>query len=104
VPRGTLHLKSDCSLVDEDTVVATAELAASGVLRGMRALVVPPEERRATNALRVNDAVFVNAGCPRTIDMLSNHGLSVVPLAVDEIAKIDAGLSCMSLRWFATPD
>ncbi len=26
---------------------------------------------------------------------------AVVALAVDEIAKIDAGLSCMSLRWAA---
>ena len=27
VPRGTLHLKSDCSLVDEETLLATEELA-----------------------------------------------------------------------------
>ena len=29
-PRGTLHLKSDCSLIDEQTVLATQELADSG--------------------------------------------------------------------------
>jgi dimethylargininase len=103
VPRGTLHLKSDCSLLDEDTVIATEALAASGVLNGMRTLVVPPDERRATNALRVNDVVFVDAGCARTVDLLAKHGLTVVPLRVHEIAKIDAGLSCMSLRWFAPP-
>jgi dimethylargininase len=34
--------------------------------------------------------------------MISKLGLSVVPLGVSEIAKIDAGLSCMSLRWFDT--
>jgi dimethylargininase len=101
VPRGTLHLKSDCSLVDEDTALATEELAASGVLKGLRALVVPREERRAANALRVNDVVFVSQDCPRTRDMLVGHRLNVVPLAVSEIAKIDAGLSCMSLRWWA---
>jgi dimethylargininase len=100
VPRGTLHLKSDCSLVDEDTVIATGELAASGLLKGMRVLAVPPDERQAANALRINDVVLVNAGCRRTIDLLTHHGLNVVPLPVCEIAKIDAGLSCMSLRWF----
>lgn len=100
VPRGTLHLKSDCSLVDEDTAIATAELAASGVLGGLRTLVVPPDERGAANAVRVNDVVFVRDGCPRTAQMLVDHGLNVVPLSVTEIAKIDAGLSCMSLRWF----
>jgi dimethylargininase len=101
VPRGTLHLKSDCSLLDAETVLATRELAASGVLKGLRTLVVPPDERGAANALRVNDVVFVRQDCPRTRDMLVNRGLNVVPLPVVEIAKIDAGLSCMSLRWWA---
>jgi dimethylargininase len=101
VPRGTLHLKSDCSLIDEETVLATEELAKSGVLDGFRILVVPGEERNAANALRVNDVVFLKAGCPRTLDMLVNHGLNVLPLPVSEVGKLDAGLSCMSLRWLA---
>jgi len=100
VPRGTLHLKTDCSLIDEETVLSTKGLAKSGVLDGLRVLVVPEEERSATNALRINDVVFIRAGCPRTQDMLVTHGLKVVSLSVSEIGKIDAGLSCMSLRWF----
>ena len=100
VPHGTLHLKSDCSLLDEETVLATPTLAKSEVLAGFRVLVVPADERSATNAIRVNDVVFVRAGCPRTLDMLVAHGLEVLPLPVSEIAKIDAGLSCMSLRWY----
>ena len=100
VPRGTLHLKSDCSLIDEETVLATAELAASGLLEGFRVLVVPQEERGAANALRVNEAMFVREGCPRTAASIARHGLTVKPLPVSQIAKIDAGLSCMSLRWF----
>jgi dimethylargininase len=62
---------------------------------------VPEEERAAANALRVNDRVFIRADAPRTRDLLVKHGLNVVPLPVHEIAKIDAGLSCMSLRWRA---
>ena len=100
VPRGTLHLKSDCSLIDEETILATDELARSGLLDGYRVLVVPAGERSATNTLRVNDVLFIRAGCPRTHDLLARHGMNVVPLPVAEIAKIDAGLSCMSLRWF----
>ncbi len=100
IPRGSLHLKSDCSLIDEETVLATEELADSGALDGYRTLLVPSDERSAANALRVNEFMFVRAGCPRTMDMLTTHGVTVVPLQVSEIAKIDAGLSCMSLRWF----
>ena len=101
VPRGTLHLKSDCSLVDEETILATAGIASSGLLEGYRKIVVPPDERHAANALRINDVVFVREGCPRTRELLERHGLNVVPLRVSEIARLDAGLSCMSLRWLA---
>jgi dimethylargininase len=100
VPPTTLHLKTDCSLVDEETILATPELARSGLLDGYRTLVVSSEERHATNALRINDVVFIRAGCPRTLELLQNQGLKVLPLPVSEIARIDAGLSCMSLRWF----
>jgi dimethylargininase len=103
VPRGTLHLKSDCSLVDEETILATDTLARSGLLEGYRLLVVPDSERYATNAIRVNDVVFIRAGCPRTGALLEKHGLNALPLPATEIAKIDAGLSCMSLRWFDAP-
>ena len=61
----------------------------------------PRDERPATNALRINDVMFIRAGCPRTLELLQKHGLKVLPLPVSEIAKIDAGLSCMSLRWFS---
>jgi dimethylargininase len=101
VPAGTLHLKSDCSLVDEETILTTATLAGSGLLDGYRTLVAPDDERHACNALRVNDVVLMRAGCPRTQELLVRHGLRVVTLPTEEIVKIDAGLSCLSLRWFA---
>jgi dimethylargininase len=100
VPQGALHLKSDCSLVSEDTILATEALANSGIFAGQRVLVVPADERPAANALRVNDVVLARSDCPRTLELLAASGLSVVPLAVSEISRIDAGLSCMSLRWF----
>ncbi|MBV8908015.1 MAG: dimethylarginine dimethylaminohydrolase, partial [Sphingomonas sp.] len=59
----------------------------------------PPGEERAANLIRVNDKVLMAAGHERTRAVLEARGLDVVPLAADEIAKIDAGLSCMSLRW-----
>jgi len=42
-----MNLKSDCSLIDEETVLASAELANSGALEGFRILVVPKEEHVA---------------------------------------------------------
>lgn len=100
-PRGVLHFKSDCSLLDEETVLSTARLAASGVFEGFRVVLTPEGEEGAANALRVNDRLFVSASYPRTSEVLDALGFRVVTLATREIAKIDAGLSCMSLRWRA---
>jgi dimethylargininase len=98
-PRGVLHFKSDCSLLDEDTILATPALAASGVFKGFRVVLTPEGEHAAANAIRVNDTAFLSAGFPRTADALTTLGFRVVTLPTREIAKIDAGLSCMSLRW-----
>ncbi len=98
-PPGVLHFKSDCALLDDDTVLVTARLAASGVFGRLRQLIVPEGEEAAANALRLNDVVLVGQSYPRTMALLDAHGFVVVPLGVTEIGKIDAGLSCMSLRW-----
>lgn len=100
VPEGGLHLKSACSLLDEETMLCTPGLAASGIFEGFRQIVTPQGEEAAANALRVNDAVLAGAGFPRTIDRLGSLGYAVVPLETSEIGRIDAGLSCMSLRWW----
>jgi dimethylargininase len=98
-PAGVLHFKTDCSLLDEDSVLSTRRLARSGVLDGFRQVVVPDGEEAAANALRVNDVVLVASDFPKTIDMLDRLGYRIVPVEVAEIGRIDAGLSCMSLRW-----
>ena len=98
-PVGVLHFKTDCSLLDEDSVFSTRRLARSGVFEGFRQILVPEGEEAAANALRVNDVVLVAAAFPKTIAMLDGLGYRVVPVETTEIGRIDAGLSCMSLRW-----
>ncbi len=100
-PEGVLHFKTDCSLLDDETVLSTARLAKSGVFERFKQVIIPEGEEPAANALRVNDVVMVGSDFPRTIEMLDKLGYKVVPLQTTEIGKIDAGLSCMSLRWFS---
>lgn len=100
-PEGVLHFKTDCSLLDDETILSTDRLAASGVFKGKKVLLTPPGEEAAANALRVNDVVLVGAGFPATRALLEKNGYQVVALQTGEIGKIDAGLSCMSLRWKA---
>jgi dimethylargininase len=98
-PPGLLHLKTGCALVEEAAILAVPALA--GLFPGYEVLRVPDGEAGAANLIRVNDRVLMAAGFPRTAAMLEDRGLAPVPVAAAEIARIDAGLSCMSLRWFS---
>lgn len=98
-PPGVLHLKTGCSLLDEETVIASPAMAASDILAGFGCVVTAEGEQSAANALRVNDVVLLDAAFPRTRALVEARGLQVTSLSVTEVGKIDAGLSCMSLRW-----
>jgi dimethylargininase len=98
-PKGILHFKTAVSLLDDNTIVATQRFAASAILPGFKLLTVPEGEDAAANLLRVNDKVLVGEAFPRTIALIEKHGFAVEALPVGEIGKLDAGLSCMSLRW-----
>lgn len=98
-PPDVLHLKTASSLIDEETVLATHTLASSGIFADYRVIEVPEGEEGGANVLRVRDRLLVGASYPRIADLLAGHGARVVPLANREIARIDAGFTCMSLRW-----
>jgi dimethylargininase len=98
-PDDVLHLKSACSLLDDETVLCTLGLAETGIFDGFKHVTTTDGEEAAANALRVNDVVLVGANFPRTIKRLGQLGYAIVPVETSEISKIDAGLSCMSLRW-----
>lgn len=100
-PTDTLHLKSDCSLIGEDQILCTAGLGASGLFNNYRKLIVPDIEKRAANSLRLNDTILVGEEFPLTSGLLQRQGYKVTTLPVSQIGKLDAGLSCMSLRWKA---
>jgi len=100
-PPGSLHLKSAVSLLDEETILTSAPIAKSGLFPDTKMLVAPDEEPCA-HALRINDVVFVPAHFPRAADLLAKNGYAVRTLQAAEIRKLDAGLPCMSLRWFDT--
>lgn len=97
-PRGVLHFKSDCSALDEDTILATPQLANSGIFENYNVILTPENEYSAANSLRVNEKLLVPNGYPRTAELLSKK-FDVEIVGITEVAKLDAGLSCMSLRW-----
>jgi len=98
-PPGVLHFKTDCSLMDGETILATDRLAASGCFKGYRVIPVAAGEEASANAIRFNDSVLFPAGFPRTRDRLEAAGYHVTEIGNSECAKIDGGMSCLSLRF-----
>ena len=98
-PPGVLHLKSDCAPLGGDRVLSTGRLADSGLFDDLDVLIVPEGEEAAANALRINDTVFVARGFESTAALLTGAGYSVVAIDISEAARLDAGLSCLSLRF-----
>jgi dimethylargininase len=98
-PPGVLHFKTDCSLMDAETILCTRRLAASGCFDGYRLLHTAEGEEASANAIRFNDLVVFPAGFPRTRDMLTAEGYTVREIGNSEAAKLDGGMSCLSLRF-----
>lgn len=98
-PPGVLHFKTDCSLLDAETILSTPRLDSAGGFGGYRVLHTAEGEEAAANSIRFNDAVIVPAGFDRTAEMLDKAGYNVVPIGNSECAKLDGGMSCLSLRF-----
>ena len=98
-PAGVLHFKTDCSLLDEETVLATPRLDASGCFEDYRVIHTAEGEEAAANSIRFNDVLLVPAGFPRTAEKLSAAGYAVREIGNSEAAKLDGGMSCLSLRF-----
>ncbi len=98
-PPGVLHFKTDCSLLDGETILATRRLAASGCFAGYRIIEVAEDEAAAANTVRVNDLVLMPEGFPRTAERLARAGYALREVGNSECARLDGGMSCLSLRF-----
>ena len=95
-PENLLHLKTGCGLLDEETIFAIEPIAQ--LLLGYKTIVCPEDEWGAANVVRFNDIVLCSSGYPKTRKVLESAGFEVVTINTTELAKIDGGLSCLSLR------
>jgi len=98
-PPGVLHFKTDCSLLDGETILSTKRLADSGCFDGYKVIPVAEGEEACANTLRFNDLVIMPQGFPRTRDTLVAAGYKLREIGNSECAKLDGGMSCLSLRF-----
>ena len=98
-PAEVLHFKTDCSLLDEDTVLSTRRLDATGCFAGYRVVYTADGEEACANTIRFNDLVIMPAGFPKTRQTLMQAGYDIREVGNTEAAKLDGGMSCLSLRF-----
>ena len=94
-----LHLKSGLSCLAGERLLLIPELAGHPAFAHHDRLVIDADEAYAANAVQVNDRVLVAAGHPKLVATLRAHGYAPLELDMSEFAKLDGGLSCLSLRF-----
>ena len=98
-PTDILHFKSECSLIDDETILVSQRMNTLDYLKSNYNLItLPLGEENAANALRINNNLLIQDGYNYAEEILSKK-YNIIKIRAKEISKVDAGLSCMSLRW-----
>jgi len=100
--KGALHLKSVCTGLDDHTVLADPRHFDAGELSEYKLIEVPAAESMAANVLRINTAVCIHAGFHQTVDLSRAKGFNIRTLDISEFLKAEAGLTCMSIPFYAS--
>lgn len=100
--KGCLHLKSGCTYLGQDTVLANRAWVDLRPFEGLRVIEVAASEPAAADVLAVGEAVIIPASFPETARILDRAGWRALPIDVSELQKAEAGVTCMSLI-FAGP-
>ena len=98
-PQGVLHFKTDCSLLDENTILSTKRLAQTGCFENYDVIYTANGEEACANTIRFNNLVIMPDGFPETEHKLLDKGYAVKKIGNTEAAKLDGGMSCLSLRF-----
>lgn len=94
---GCLHLKTACTYLERQTLLANRNWVNVQLLAGFTILDVHEGEPRAANALTIGDTVLMPSSFPRTRSMLEDHGFKTSAIDISELQKAEAGVSCLSL-------
>jgi dimethylargininase len=96
-----LHLKSAVSEVAPGTLLINTDWISSSAFKDFELIPVDKEETHAANALRIGKNLIYPSSFPRTMDVLVNRGIDVVPVDLTELQKAEGAVTCCSLIFSA---
>jgi len=95
--NGSLHLKSACTAINDETLFVNPEWIETDQLNGFRLVQTPREEPASGNVLRVGTTVCVQEGFPRAVELIQAVAEKVETIDLSELRKAEAGLTCSSI-------
>jgi dimethylargininase len=95
--QGCLHLKSACSYLGEQTLLANRAWVDPVAFDGLRIVDVPPQEPHAANVLAIGGTVLVVEAFPVTAALIERLGWKLRTIDISELMKAEAGLTCSSI-------
>jgi len=95
--KGSLHLKSVCTALDDETLLINPDWVDMDALRGFNLVHTPADEPWSANVLRVGATVCIQAGFPRTVERVRRVVEMVEIVNISELRKAEAGLTCSSI-------
>lgn len=93
------YLKQSVTYIGKNTILVCGEFINHPLFEAYDKIIVPQEEAYATNALKINDFLFIPKGYPQTAALLQQAGFSFATLNLSEFQKQDGALTCLSLRF-----
>lgn len=96
-----LHLKSAVSEVAPGTLLINTDWISSLAFKDFEMIPVDKEETHAANALRIGKNLIYPSSFPRTMDVLMNRGIDVLPVDLTELQKAEGAVTCCSLIFSA---
>ncbi|HEX5052080.1 MAG TPA: dimethylargininase [Planctomycetota bacterium] len=95
--HGCLHLKTAVTALAPDTLLANLDWFDPAPFGDRRIVAVDAHEPFAANTLRIGEAVVMSASHARTIARVREAGFAVHTVAIDELEKAEAGVTCLSV-------
>ena len=92
-----LHLKTACSALPDGRFLVNRDWIDVSPLPQSSLIDVATTEPWAGDVLPIGDRIVAADAFPRTSELLEQSGFAVTPVSVSEFAKVEGGVTCLSL-------
>jgi dimethylargininase len=92
-----LHLKSACSALPDGRFLVNRDWIDVSPLPASLLVDVPRDEQWAGDVLVIGNEIIVSDAFPETIQLLEGLDFRCIPVPLSEFAKVEGGVTCLSL-------